>query len=49
MRSTIISTVGRSPAVLCASSALRIAARCSNEVPQQPPMIFAPLSTARRT
>ena len=48
MRSTIFSMLGRSDLV-CASSALRMAARWANEVPQQPPTIFAPASTASLT
>ena len=52
-RSTIDSIVGRGPgpssarSSSAASSAIRIAARCSGEVPQQPPTMRAPASTAR--
>src|SRR5262245_58247543 len=48
IRSMMVSTVGRD-ALVCASRALRMAARCANEVPQQPRTILAPLSTASRT
>ena len=41
----ISSVVGAAPC-RCLSSALRIAARCSGEVPQHPPTIRAPASTA---
>ena len=44
----MVSTVGR-PDFWCPSSALRIAARWATDVPQQPPTILAPESTARRT
>ncbi len=53
--STIDSIVGRGPgpssarSSSTASRARRIAARCSGEVPQQPPTMRAPASTARAT
>ena len=47
-RDDVVDASGGRPWV-CASSATRMAARCSGEVPQQPPMMRAPASTARRT
>jgi hypothetical protein len=47
MRSTICSVVGGADAV-CESIAARIERRCSGDVPQQPPTMAAPPSTAKR-